>query len=292
MSRLAEFADILCTDEPLAPLTQLKLGGRAEMVAQPRSREEAIALVQRCLQEQIPLRVLGGGCNVIVPDEGVPGVVLRLTAAAFAQIAVEGRRVRAGSGALLSALIAEAARHHLTGLEMLAGIPGTVGGALVSNAGDRSGEIGPTVRRVEVIDDRGQVLTREREELRFAYRWSNLDDPVILSADFELDPDRTDAILKRMRKAWIQRKVAQPFTFQAASRLFKDPRGYSASALIEQAGLRGTKVGGIELSERDANYAVAQDGALARDVLRLIEMVRSRVRQQFGVELELEPAVW
>lgn len=292
MSRLAEFADILRLDEPLAPLTQLRLGGSAEMVAQPRSRDEAAALVQRCLQEQIPLRVLGGGCNVIVHDEGVRGVVLRLTAPVFTQITVQGGRVRAGAGALLSALIAEAARNHLTGLESLVGIPGTVGGALVGNAGDRTGEIGPAVRRVEVIDERGQIQTRERAELRFAYRWSNLDDAVILAGEFELDPDRADAILKRMRKAWIQRKVAQPFTFQAASRLFKDPRGFSASALIEQAGLRGTKVGGVELSERDANYVVAQDGAHTRDVLRLIELVRSRVRDQFGVELELEPAVW
>jgi UDP-N-acetylmuramate dehydrogenase len=292
MGRLAEFADIIKYNEPLAPYTQLKLGGPAEMVVHPRSREEAAAVVQRCTQDQIPLRVLGGGCNVLVHDEGVRGAVVRLVAPPFTEIAVEGQRVRVGAGALLSALISEAARHSLAGLETLVGIQGTVGGAVVGNAGDRSGEIGPYVRRVEIIDERGLFQFRERDELRFAYRWSNLDDPVIISAEFELEQDRADSIVKRMRKAWIQRKAAQPLSFQAAARLFKNPRGFSASALVEQAGLRGTKVGGVELSDRDANYVVAHQGAHTRDVLRLVDLIRSRVRERFGVELELEPAVW
>ncbi len=292
MGRLAEFAEIIQYNASLAPFTQLKLGGPAEIVLGPRSREEAADVVRRCLENQVPLRVLGGGCNVLVHDEGVRGAVLRLSAPAFTQITVEGRRVRAGAGALLSALISEASRQNLAGLEILVGIPGTVGGALVGNAGDRAGEIGPLVRRVEVIDERGQLQVRERDELRFAYRWSNLDDPVVVSADFELEPDAADAIVKRMRKAWIQRKAGRPLSFQAAARLFKDPRGFSAPALIEQAGLRGTKVGGVELSDRDANYVVAHAGAYTRDVLRLVELVRARVRERFGVELELEPAVW
>src|SRR5262249_19089366 len=124
MGRLAEFADIIQYDATLAPYTQLKLGGPAEMVAQPRSREEAAALVQRCTQDQIPLRILGGGCNVLIRDEGVRGVVLRLTAPVFTQITVEGRRVRAGAGALLSALISESARQSLAGLGSRMGSPG------------------------------------------------------------------------------------------------------------------------------------------------------------------------
>lgn len=292
MGRLADFADIIRYDEPLAPYTQLKLGGPVEMLLQPRSAEEVGAVVRRCAQDQVPLRVLGGGCNVLVPDEGVRGAVLRLSAPAFTEVAVTGRRVRAGAGAALSALISEAARHNLAGLEILVGIPGTVGGAVFGNAGDRSGEIGPLVHRVEVIDDHGQAQSRARDELRFAYRWSNIDDPVVLAAEFELDVDTSDAIVKRMRKAWIQRKAGQPFSFQSAAKLFKDPRGFSASVLIEQAGLRGTRVGGVELSDRDPNYVVAHPGAYTRDVLRLLDLVRSRVRERFGVELELEPAVW
>src|SRR5262249_9724789 len=153
--------------------------------------------------------------------------------------------------------------------------PGTVGGALRCNAGDRSEEIGPFVRQVEVLDRNGNLQVRERDELRFAHRWSNLDDPVILAAEFELEADQPDALIKRMRKAWIQRKASQPLSFQAAGRIFKNPRGLSAAALITQAGLAGTRVGGAELSDRDANFIVALPGATARDVLRLIDLVRS-----------------
>ncbi len=292
MRGLEDFAEIVKDHEPLAPYTYLKVGGPAEALVQPRALEQLAAVVRTCQQRQIPLRVLGGGCKVLVPDEGVRGVVLRLSEPAFTQIRVEGRGVSAGSGALLSALISQAARHGLGGLEMLVGIPGTVGGALRCNAGDRSGEIGQFVRRVQVLDDQGQVQNGERDELRFADHGSNLDDPVVLGADFELEPDQPDTILKHMRKAWIQRKASQPLSFQAACRVFKNPRGFNAAALVEQAGLAKTRVGGAEVSERDANCVVAHSGASARDVLRLIDLMRSRVQERFGVELELELALW
>jgi UDP-N-acetylmuramate dehydrogenase len=292
MVALDDFSEIVKPNEPLAPYTFLKVGGPAEALVQPRSREELAAVVQRCSQQHLSVRVLGNGCNVIVPDEGVRGVVLRLSEPAFTQVAVEGRRATAGSGALLSALISHAARHALAGLESLVGIPGTVGGAIRCNAGDRTGEIGQYVYRVEVLDERGQVQVRERDELHFAYRWSNLDDPVLVSAAFELEPDHPDAILKHMRKAWIQRKASQPLSFEAAARIFKNPRGLSAGALIEQAGLAKTRVGGAEVSERDANFIVAHPGACARDVVRLIDLIRSRVQERFSVDLELEIALW
>jgi UDP-N-acetylmuramate dehydrogenase len=292
MHGLDEFADFVKRNEPLAPYTFLQLGGPAEYLVQPRSAAELAAVVRRCSQERIGLRVLGRGCNVLVRDEGVRGAVLRLAEPAFTHIAVDGRRVRAGTGAAVAALIAQAARHGLAGLETLVGIPGSVGGALRCNAGDRSGDIGQFVGRVDVLDGQGHLQTRERDELRFAYHWSNLDDPVLLTAEFELEADAPDAIVKRMRKAWIQRKAHQPLSYQAAGRIFKDPRGLSASALIVQAGLAKTKVGGAELSDRDANYLVAHPGATARDALRLIDLARSRVREQFQIELELELAVW
>src|SRR5262245_49426018 len=138
MPSLAEFADVVKPNEPLAPYTYLKLGGPAEFLVQPRSREELSAVVRRCFQDGIPLRVLGGGCNILVRDEGVKGAVLRLHEPAFTQVSVDGKRVRAGTGASVSALISRAARHGLAGLETLIGIPGTVGGALRCNAGDRS----------------------------------------------------------------------------------------------------------------------------------------------------------
>jgi UDP-N-acetylmuramate dehydrogenase len=292
MSGLAEFAEIVQRNEPLAPFTLLKLGGPAEMLVRPRSRDELAAVVRRCFEEGVPLRVLGGGCNLLVRDEGVRGVVLRLSEPAFTQVTVEGNRVRAGTGAAVSALISQAARHGLAGLEALIGIPGTIGGALRTNAGNRSGDIGQFVRSVEVMDTHGAAHVRERDELQFGEHASNLDDPVLLSAEFALESDTPDAIVRRMRKSWIQRKAAQPFSFQSAARAFKNPRGLSAAALIEQAGLARTRVGGAEVSDRDANYVVVQPGATARDVLRLIDLMRSRVKEQFNVDLEREITIW
>jgi UDP-N-acetylmuramate dehydrogenase len=289
---LEGFDEIVQRDEPLAPYTNLKVGGSAEMVVRPRSRDELVEVVRQCLLKGIAVRVLGGGCNVLVRDEGVRGVVLRLSEPAFTQISVSGQGLRAGAGAALSALISEAARHGLAGLESLVGIPGTVGGALRGNAGDRSGEIGPYVRSVEVLDDQGQVQVREREELRFSYRWSNLEDPVLVSGEFELEADQTDTIVKRLRKAWIHRKAAQPLSFQAAARIFKNPRGLSAATLVAQAGLVGSRVGGAEVSERDANFIVSRPGTSSRDILRLIDLMRSRVRERSSVELELELVIW
>ena len=144
-------------------------------------------MVRRCGDKNLPLRLLGGGCNVLVRDEGVRGVVLRLKEPAFTHVAVEGRRVRAGCGAALSALISQAARHALAGLETLVGIPGTVGGALRQNAGERSGEIAQYIRRAEVVDSAGQVHTRDRDEL--AYGSGTDDDLVLVTAEFELDAD-------------------------------------------------------------------------------------------------------
>jgi len=292
MPRLAEFEEILKRNELLAPYTYHKLGGPAEMLVQPRSHEELSALVQRCYREQIPLRVLGSGCNLIVRDEGVPGVVLRLSEPVFAQIVVEGDRARAGAGAAVSALISETARHGLAGLETLVGIPGTVGGALRTNAGDRAGDIGQFVRNVVVMDPSGATQVRERDELRFGEHVSNLDDPVLLTVEFALERDDPDAIVKRMRKAWILRKASQPAAHQAAGRIFKNPRGHNAASLIEEAGLARTRVGGAEVSDRDANTIMVHPGAASRDALRLIDLVRSRVKERLGVDLEPEVTVW
>ncbi len=292
MAVVDEFAEIIKCNESLAPLTYLRVGGPAEMLAQPRNRDELSRLVRRCFEEHVPFRVLGSGCNLLVRDEGVRGVVLRLVEPAFTQVTVEGRRISAGTGAAMSALISQAARHGLAGLETLVGIPGTVGGALRFNAGNRSGDMGQFVRQVEVMDTRGAVQVRDRDELRFGEHASNLDDPVLLSVDFALESDTPDAIVKRMRKAWIVRKAAQPLSFQSAGRIFKNPRGLNAAALIEQAGLARTRVGGAEVSDRDANYIVVQPGATARDVLRLMDLVRSKVHERFNILLEQELTVW
>jgi UDP-N-acetylmuramate dehydrogenase len=292
MHFLDDFAEITKLQEPLAPYTSFKLGGPAQFLVQPRSPDELARLIARCRQEQVPYRILGGGCNVLVRDEGVRGVVIRLSTPGFASITVQGTRVRAAAGAPLSGLISESARHALAGLESLIGIPGTVGGALRANAGSRSGYMQQFVRRVEVLEPTGQIEVQERDRLDLDPPSSAPDDAVILAAEFELESDDPDSILKRLRRFWIHKKAQQPLSFQAAGRIFADPRGLAADQLIEQAGLKGTRVGGAEVSERHANFIIAHPGATARDVLRLIDLVRSRVEEQFGQTLPLAIVVW
>jgi UDP-N-acetylmuramate dehydrogenase len=287
-----ELSAIFRPQEPLAPYTSLKLGGPAQWLAQPQSADQLAFVVKRCVAEQIPFRVLGGGSNLLVKDEGVGGMVIRLHEPAFTTIEVQGRRLRAAAGAPLTAVISQAAQHALAGLEALIGIPGTVGGALRSNAGSRSGTISQYVRQVAVLDRQGEPQVRERDDIDFSPQGSSLDDAMIVGAEFELETDDPESILKRMRKLWIHKKARQPLSFQAAGRLFHDPRGLSADQLIEQAGLAGTKVGGAEISECHANYVIAHPGATARDVLRLIDMVRSRVADQFGQTLQPAIVIW
>jgi UDP-N-acetylmuramate dehydrogenase len=292
MSPLADLENIIRRNEPLAPYTHLRLGGPAEMLIQPRSLDELSRVVRLCSAQKIPLRVLGSGCNMMVRDEGVSGAILRLSEPAFTSIQVEGNRVRAGTGAPVAAIIAAAARHGLAGLETLVGIPGTVGGAIRTNAGDRAGDIGQFVSEVEVLDSQGNVQVRKRDELRFADHATNLDDPVLLTVEFALEPDSADALVKRMRRAWVHRKKGQPARFQAAGRIFKDPRGLEARGLLAQAVPARTKVGGAEVNERDPNYIIIHAGATSRDVQALIDLMRAKVAERFSVTLEQEITVW
>lgn len=292
MLLLDDFRDIVKRDEPLAAHTFFRLGGPAEYFARPRSIEELAALVTRCRQGNVPLHLLGGGCNLLVRDEGVKGIVVKLDEAAFTDIKIKGNLVDAGAGALLSNVITKTAKAELGGFEVLVGIPGTIGGSLRMNAGGRAGDIGQFTGLVTVMDWQGQIHVRRRDELEFNYRETNLDEPVILAGQFELEPDNPESIIKRMRKIWITKKASQPLGFQSAGCIFKNTRGLSAGLLIEQTGLKGTKVGGAEVSERHANFIVANAGSTSRDVLRLIDLVRSRVAERFGVELELEIKIW
>ncbi len=292
MLLLDDFRDIVKRDEPLAPHTYFRLGGPAEFLVRPRTIEELTAIVTRCRQDSIPLHLLGGGCNLLVRDEGVKGIVVKLDEPAFTDVNIKGNLVDAGAGALLSSVITKTAKAELGGFEVLVGIPGTVGGSLRMNAGGRAGDIGQFTGFVTIMDWQGQIHVRRRDELEFNYRETNLDEPVILAGQFELEPDNPESIIKRMRKIWITKKASQPLGFQSAGCIFKNTRGLSAGLLIEQTGLKGTKVGGAEVSERHANFFIANAGCTARDVLRLIDLVRSRVAERFGVELELEIKIW
>jgi UDP-N-acetylmuramate dehydrogenase len=292
MSSLDDFSDILKVDEPLADYTWLKVGGPAQYLADPQSVEQLQSLVTRCHELDVPVRLLGGGSNLLVRDDGVSGVVIQLSAPCFSEISLEGTVVTASGGALLSNLISESVKAGLGGLEVLTGIPGTVGGALHGNAGGRGGDIGPLVKSVIVLTAKGEIFTRKEDELSFEYRKSSVNELVVLKAEFELQEVDTDELTQRIRKLWITKRSTQPLSHQSAGCIFKNPRGLSAGALIEQAGLKGTQVGGAEISDRHANFIVTNEKATADDVLRLIELIQTKVSDRFGVDLETEINIW
>jgi UDP-N-acetylmuramate dehydrogenase len=292
MNSLVAFKDIALRDQPLAPLTWMKIGGPAQYLIRPRNVDELQDVVRACHEDQVPIRVLGGGSNVLVRDEGVSGAVLQLVDESFAQISIQGTTVRAGAGVLLSQLISQTVKAELAGLETLSGIPGTFGGALRGNAGGRAGDIGQFVESVTVMNAKGEISTRKGDDLWFGYRESNIDELLIVEGTAKLQQGETDEITRRMRKLWIMKKATQPLSFQSAGCIFKNPRGLSAGALIEQAGLKGIRIGAAEISDRHANFIVTNAGAKSDDVLRLIDLTRSKVSEQFGVDLELEIKIW
>jgi UDP-N-acetylmuramate dehydrogenase len=292
MSWLKGLESMVRANEPLAPRTWLRVGGPAEFFAEPRTVAELTTLVKRASAEGLPLRVLGGGSNLLVPDAGVPGLVLCLSAPAFQEISTQGTVVTAGGGARLGHVISSSVRDGLAGLEALVGIPGTIGGALHGNAGGRGGDIGQWTAWAEVMTRTGEILLRNREDLVFAYRQSSLDELVILRARFALEREDPVELTRRMQKQWIIKKAEQPLGHQSAGCIFKNPRGMSAGLLIDQAGLKGTRVGGAEVSDRHANFIITDKGCTALDVQRLIELVRGRVADKLKVQLELEIEVW
>jgi UDP-N-acetylmuramate dehydrogenase len=292
MGLFTGFEKITRQQEPLARHTWFHLGGPAEYFVQPDTAEELAAVVRRCYEAQTPVRLLGGGSNVLVRDEGVSGAVIHLAAPAFSEINVDDQVVSGGAGAKLGHVISTAVRHGLAGLETLVGIPGTLGGALRGNAGSRSGDIGQWTCRATVMNRAGEIQERDREELVFAYRQSSLDELVILAAQMRLERDDPEDLTKRMQKQWIIKKAAQPLSHQSAGCVFKNPRGMSAGMLIDQCGLKGAVVGQAEVSDRHANFIVAAPGATSSDVLGLIDVVKERVSERLGIELELEIEVW
>ncbi len=292
MNWLNGYAGRVETDVPLADLTWFKLGGRARWLVSPRSEEELADALRRAAGADVETKVLGGGANVLVRDDGFDGVVVRLDGPAFTKTRFDGESVHVGGGVELMPLSHACARRGLSGLEAMAGIPGTVGGAIRMNAGGRHGEFGDVVERVRVADCRGLIGILTRDELGFGYRTSTVADRVVLSADLKLtegDPERTQATFRRFM---AEKKQSQPLGDKSAGCVFKNPDGKSAGALIDAAGLKGVARGGASVSDVHANFIVTKPDATAAEVLAVIEHVRSEVAGACGVELELEIDVW
>lgn len=288
----AGFDKILRRDEPLAPRTWLKLGGTADYFFEPQNLDELAELARCCQEQDIPIRVLGGGSNVLVRDEGVRGAVVYAGNPSFAAIRIKGQSVTVGGGALLGDAIAASVRQGLAGLESLVGIPGTIGGALHNNAGTHAGDIGQWAAQATVLTRSGEILQRERDDMVFAYRQSSLDELVILEVRFDLEEEDPSQLTKRMQKQWIVKRAGEPTSQTGVGCMFKDPRGMSAATLIEQIGFKGASEGGAQISQQNANFVVAKEGATAADVLRLIDMARSAAAERLSIELEPAIEVW
>ena len=220
---LTGFENIVRQGEPLAMHTWFQLGGPAEYFAEPESTDQLTALVRRCHEEEVGVRLLGQGSNILVRDEGVPGMVIRLSAPVFCEIRIDGRKIMAGGGALLGRSVTTAVHRGLAGLETLIGIPGTVGGALHGNAGTHGGNIGQWTLDATVLTASGEICQRGSDELVFGYRQSSLDDLVILEASCELEEDNPRELAQRMQRHWIVKKASQPMGHQSAGCVFKNP---------------------------------------------------------------------
>ena len=287
----AELAGIVSRNAELAPLTHSGIGGTAEYLAVPRSRDELLALVAAARDAKTPIHVLGSGSRVLIGDGVIPGLVIRLSDPAFAEIAIAGATVTAGAGTSLVELVAKVCAAGLTGMEPLVGLAGTVGGAICGSGGG-AGEIADTLRSVEVIDEGGQVVQRERGDSAFG---GTLEDPaggIVLSARFDLIADKPESIIRAMRRNWIHRKASLPYTWQKGLRVFRDIPGADVSHLIDRSKLARTRVGLAEVSERNGNYIIVSAGAKSADVLTLIGQMADRVKSETGESLERELILW
>lgn len=279
----------VCFDRPLAPYTSLGLGGPAECLVEARSVRAVRETLRLAASRRVPLLVLGNGTNVLVRDGGVPGITLRL-ADHLVGIEVNGHSIRALAGTGLAQLCETAASHGLTGVEHLAGIPGTLGGALVMNAGAWEHSISKAVREVSVADRQGELQTLRGDELGFGYRQSALQDGerVVLEAVLELGAGDERAIRDRMLELAEMRCERQPVSAKSAGSTFERPPDDYAGRLIEAAGLKGHSIGGAQVSSKHANFLINAGNATAQDMLRLIRYVQEQVEQQSGVSLQAE----
>ena len=292
MSLLPGLEHVVFEQEPLAPRTWLRIGGPAEYFAEPTTVEELQAIVRGCRERELPVRLLGGGSNVVIPDEGLPGVVISLEAPAFCQIETEKARIRAGGGVRMIHLLATAAREGLAGLEPLAGIPGTVGGALHGNAGTPNVDIGQWTHSALVMTRSGEIRRRERDEIHFGYRSSSLNELAILEGTFELESDDPIAVTRRLQTTWITQRARQPKGDVPCAMVFKGEGGIDPGELIDQAGLRRTRVGNAEVSDEHPNFMLAHPGCTAADIVQLVELMRGQVHERLGVELETQLEIW
>ena len=288
LSKIVEKEQILI-EEPMKKHTTFRIGGPAEYLILPQTTEEIADVVKLCRQEERPWYIVGNGSNLLVADEGVRGVVIQLLRN-FNQIQVEGCQIRMQAGAQNAAVAKRALDASLTGFEFAAGIPGTIGGAVVMNAGAYGGEMKDILKEVTVLDQNGMIKTIPAEELELGYRTSIIARKgyVVLEAVIVLktgDPKEIKAAMDDLKE---KRVTKQPLEYPSAGSTFKRPEGYFAGKLIMDAGLRGFSVGGAQISEKHCGFVINKGNATAKDVTELMDETKKIVMEKFGVALEPE----
>ncbi|MGA2914799.1 MAG: UDP-N-acetylmuramate dehydrogenase [Sedimentisphaerales bacterium] len=277
---------------PLGKSTWFGLGGNADYLIQLQNTGQLADVVRRCSENSIPVKVLGFGSNLLVQDKGVKGAVIKFSGSDFTNVEFEGEILKVGAGAELNKIVLDCVRKGLGGIEMLGGIPGSIGGAVRMNAGGHLGDFGSAVESVTLMDNEGKMFERTKPELSFDYRSTNITAKFILGAKVKLYEADPQQLLKVVKEVWIYKKNTQPLNTRNAGCVFKNPRGMSAGAMIDRAGLKGTKIGGAIVSEKHANFIIAQEGCKSSDVTALIEKIRKKVKDKFDVQLELEIEIW
>lgn len=289
-------------DAPLARLTWYGIGGKADLLIRPRTVDALATLVKRCWREGTAVRILGEGANLLVADEGVDGVVIRLDHETFRDVRYnrqgEIQLMRAMAGADLARALMDSTRRGLEGLSALAGVPASVGGATKMNAGGAYGSIGDVIDSVSCITNAGEVVTYPAAELKFEYRKTNIPDAVILATTFRLEQSDPVKLRDRVKEIFAFKKSTQPLAEHSAGCTFKNPidpetmERVSAGKLIDLAGLKGETIGGATVSQRHANFITTEPKATATDVITLLTNIQKRVYESAGIELEPEVVIW
>jgi UDP-N-acetylenolpyruvoylglucosamine reductase len=288
LARRVSPATVIRRDEPLARRTTLRVGGPADLCVEPASEADLAATLQFCAERGIQFFLLGRGSNLLVRDGGFRGAVICLTHPLFSQVEIVGKRLRCGAGARLKLVAVEARRHGLAGLEFLEGIPGSVGGALRMNAGAMGSATFDVVESVRVMDFQGAARDLSPAEMEITYRCcATLKGRIALAAVLRGRPERPEVIAERMLSFSQKRWTSQPAA-PSAGCMFKNPATIGAGRLIDELGLKGTRVGGAVVSAEHGNFIVNEGNATARDVLGLIALLTQRVKEARGIDLETE----
>ena len=290
MISLAEIKDFfkgkIALNEPLAPFTTFRIGGDADYYIEPVDANDLLHMVKYLNGVEMPYYVMGNGSNVLISDEGIRGVVINLESG-FGYLKNEDGIIVAGAGAKIARFVDFCIQSGFSGVEMLAGIPATIGGTLVMNAGAYGGEISTYITEVTVIRNE-QIKSLKKEECGFVYRNSGLKDSIIIEAKFKLPIGDINEINARRKELILKRNESQPVEIPNAGCIFKNPAGNHAARLIEECGLKGKAIGGAMVSPKHSNFIVNYENATANDVIELIKFIRKTVQEKKGIHLELE----